>query len=184
MRKFEIEVAVVALAALVSVNLVPVSASADEKDVTSTRVQTLEKQLAAINRENELLREIKAARALRSTLSKGEPVASGEEPKRPGKPYAADRAQPSPATKPGRATEAYAADLSTKAPIYRAEPFADPSSWGGFYLGLGIGSRWTQADASVTSVNTNGFPVPITDPGSTRFDSASFRVSPYLVDRV
>jgi outer membrane immunogenic protein len=180
MRKFEIEVAVVALAALVSVNLVPVSASADEKDVTSTRVQTLEKQLAAINRENELLREIKAARALRSTLSKGEPVASGEEPKRPGKPYAADRAQPSPATKPGRATEAYAADLSTKAPIYRAEPFADPSSWGGFYLGLGIGSRWTQADASVTSVNTNGFPVPITDPGSTRFDSASFRVSPYL----
>ncbi|MGA8901008.1 outer membrane protein, partial [Bradyrhizobium sp.] len=54
------------------------------------------------------------------------------------------------------------------------------SSWGGFYLGLGIGSRWTSADASVSSVNINGFPVPISSPGSTRFDSSSFKISPYL----
>ena len=181
MRKFKIEVAIIALAALVSVNLVPVSASADDTDVTSTRLQALEKELAAIKRENELLRQIKAARAETSALSKGSPVASGENPKVVlGEAHAANRMQPNPAMKPERATDAYAADLRTKAPIYKADPFADQSSWGGFYLGLGIGSRWTSADASVTSVNLNGFAVPISSPGSTRFDSSSFRVSPYL----
>lgn len=150
MRNFEREVVVaIALAAFVSVNLVSVSASAGDTDVaSSSRVQTLEKELAAIKRENELLREIKAARAETSALSKGAPVASGGNP-RLGKPYAAARAQPNPATMPARATNAYAADLSTKAPVYKVTP-ANPSyNWTGFYIGANAGGAVSNSNTSI-----------------------------------
>jgi outer membrane immunogenic protein len=69
---------------------------------------------------------------------------------------------------------ALAAAMPVKAPII------PPSSWAGFYAGVGIGGRWLDPDWSTTAVfDPTGLQIPFqTDPNA-GFDSAAFRVSGY-----
>jgi outer membrane immunogenic protein len=44
---------------------------------------------------------------------------------------------------------ASAADLGTRAPVYKAPPVAAPYSWTGFYVGGDIGALWTHSGNGV-----------------------------------
>ena len=100
------------------------------------RVRSLETELAAVKRENQLLQQIKAARAENSALSKGQPVASGGEKKDPRAAYAADMPAP-----------------YTKAPAV-IEPVA---SWTGFYIGINGGGEWGRTNTSWSNSPATGF---------------------------
>jgi outer membrane immunogenic protein len=86
---------------------------------------------------------------------------------------------------------ASAADLPVKAPVYRAPPLVE--SWGGFYIGAGVGFRSSETNVDVTSAtNTTapavlqntfvaadcfvGFPCVTGHP----FNGTAFRAGPYL----
>jgi outer membrane immunogenic protein len=74
------------------------------------------------------------------------------------------------------AAPAQAADLApfTKAPLLVAP------SWTGFYAGLGLGFRSTQADLTTTSVLQDGVPRDLNGAVLTQpFDGTGFRVNPY-----
>jgi len=69
-----------------------------------------------------------------------------------------------------------AADL---APFTKAPPLA-ASSWTGFYAGLGLGLRSTEADLTTTSVLEDGVPRDLSRSVVTQpFDGTGFRVNPY-----
>jgi len=71
-----------------------------------------------------------------------------------------------------------AADLAAR-PFTKAPP-ATASSWTGFYAGLGLGFRSTQADLTTTSVLRDGVPRDLSDAVVTQpFDGSGFRVNPY-----
>lgn len=53
------------------------------------------------------------------------------------------------------ATPALAADLPTKAPVYRAEA---PYNWGGWYVGLNAGGDWGRSTASTSVEPAAGIP--------------------------
>ena len=73
---------------------------------------------------------------------------------------------------------ARAADLAPK-PFTKAPPLA-VSSWTGFYAGLGLGSRSTQADLTTTSVFFDGIPRDISRSVVTQpFNGTALRVNPY-----
>lgn len=48
----------------------------------------------------------------------------------------------------GLASAASAADLPTKAPVYKAPVAAPPFSWAGFYIGVNAGAGWSRSDVS------------------------------------
>jgi outer membrane immunogenic protein len=56
----------------------------------------------------------------------------------------------------GAVVAASAADIQTKAPVYKAPPAAIVHSWSGFYVGGAVGYRSVDADANLTRVLTNG----------------------------
>lgn len=150
--------------------LVPLKAIAAEDSPSSLgelkkENARLREELAALRERDRLKSEISAVRA---RVERGD-SAGTVAPPRPAEP----------AVLPHAAQSAYAAVMSSKAPVYKAEPVAARSSWGGFYLGLGIGSRWTQGDASVTSASFNNTPNP-NAPGSMDIGHSSFRFSPYF----
>jgi outer membrane immunogenic protein len=132
---------------------------ADSQAPVSARVQSLENELAAVKRENQLLQEIKAARAENSALSKGQPVASGGKQKDPRAAYAADMPVP------------YA-----KAPAM-IEPVA---SWTGFYIGINGGGEWSRTNTSWSNSPATGFFGPalagssIMAAGSNRIDNSGW----------
>ncbi|WP_035966842.1 outer membrane protein [Bradyrhizobium sp. YR681] len=74
------------------------------------------------------------------------------------------------------AAPAQAADL---APFTKAPPLV-ASSWTGFYAGLGLGFRSTQADLTTTSVSFDGIPRDISQSVVTQpFNGIGLRVNPY-----
>ncbi|WP_314947416.1 outer membrane protein [Bradyrhizobium cosmicum] len=71
-----------------------------------------------------------------------------------------------------------AADLAAK-PFTKAPPLV-ASSWTGFYAGLGLGYRSTQADITTTSVLQDGVARDLNGAVLTQpFDGTGFRVNPY-----
>jgi outer membrane immunogenic protein len=75
------------------------------------------------------------------------------------------------------ASAAAAADLGRRAPVPVQAPIYAPAfSWTGFYLGLSLGGRWGDIDA--TSVSVGGGP-PIANTTS-NYDSGTFRVGGYV----
>ena len=73
---------------------------------------------------------------------------------------------------------AVGADLGAT-PFVKAPPVL-ASSWTGFYAGLGLGFRSTQADLSTTSVIRNGIPRDLSQSAlSQPFDGVGFRANPY-----
>ena len=78
------------------------------------------------------------------------------------------------------AAPALAADIPTKAPVYKAPPPVVVPSWTGFYAGVGAGARWMDPDWTTTAAFfPNGTPFPFsTDPNAT-FSSTAFRISGY-----
>jgi outer membrane immunogenic protein len=86
------------------------------------------------------------------------------------------------------AGSAAAADLRAR-PVYKAPMAAPAASWNGFYVGLGAGARWTETQATVTSIidsgtNINGAPVSGPEAGlpdqSRQMNATAFRISPYV----
>jgi len=114
---------------LAIVNFSPVRAWADDGE----RIQSLEKELAALKRENETLRRIRKLGDENAALAKEAPVA------------------PAPNSKRSDPRAAYvAADMPVKAPPL---PPAPVYSWTGWYVGLNAGGGWqnTTIDNSVNS---------------------------------
>jgi outer membrane immunogenic protein len=74
---------------------------------------------------------------------------------------------------------AFAADMPTKAPVYKAAaPAAE--TWTGFYTGIGVGARWLDPNWTTTAAfNPIGDPTPFTSSPTANFDSTAFRVSGY-----
>lgn len=76
------------------------------------------------------------------------------------------------------AAPARGADLGA-APFTKALPPA-ASSWTGFYAGLGLGFRSTEADLATTSALRNGIPLDFSRSAVTQpFDGIGFRANPY-----
>ena len=74
------------------------------------------------------------------------------------------------------AAPAQAADL----PPFTKAPPQMISSWTGFYAGLGLGLRATDADLTTTSAQRDGVPLDLSRSVVTQpFDGTGFRVSPY-----
>ena len=78
---------------------------------------------------------------------------------------------------------ARAADVKT--PAYKTPPIlAAPSSWTGFYAGLGLGFRATRSDIEARSETAGGVPMNPADfadfPKTLPFDGTAFRASPYI----
>jgi hypothetical protein len=122
-----------------------VAASSDDEGAISS----LKSEIARLREENALLRERgqlrKENRALHANLSDQEGMAPAK--------------KPTPA-----ALSDYAADMPTKGPLYKAQPLMARSSWDGIYIGLGVGSRWTETTGSVTSAGTFGVAANGTNP--------------------
>lgn len=70
-----------------------------------------------------------------------------------------------------------AADLKV-APPYKAPSPIAPSSWTGFYAGLGLGFRSMRTDVTTTSVD--GDPVHSDEVASQPFDGVSLQLNPYV----
>jgi outer membrane immunogenic protein len=86
---------------------------------------------------------------------------------------------------------ASAADLAVKAPVYRAPPLVE--SWGGFYIGAGVGFRASDTNANVNSATDTTLPAVLQNrfvaadcfaglPCVTGhpFNGTAFKVSPYI----
>jgi len=157
----------------ISLSPVRVAAASQQDDETISAIKI---ENARLREENAILRERVQLRreneALRASLKNQEQPSPAIQ--------SSPTKQPNPKIQSAQAAEsAYAADMHSRTPIYKAEPLVARSSWDGFYLGLGIGSRWTHTDASVESVNFGNSPSP-NALGSMDIDGASFRFSPYL----
>ena len=86
---------------------------------------------------------------------------------------------------------AKAADMAVKAPVYKAPAIVE--SWGGFYLGAGLGFRASDSSVNVNSATDTTLPAVLQNPfvaadcfaglpcvtGHT-FNGTSFRIAPYL----
>src|SRR5665647_3872838 len=57
----------------------------------------------------------------------------------------------------GLAGQAFAADLPSKGPVYKAEPVPLLYNWTGFYVGLYGGGGWGQHDRSTTAGFNNSY---------------------------
>src|SRR5262245_42495469 len=102
---------------------------------SSASMNALREEVTGLREQNALLRERDRLRrenaALYARIGGAPPPRLGQSP---------DRAS---------AETAYAADMPVKA-VYKAPSMP---SWTGFYLGAGLGSRWTETDAQVTSTS-------------------------------
>jgi outer membrane immunogenic protein len=77
------------------------------------------------------------------------------------------------------AAPAVAADMPTKAPVYKAQP-PMASTWTGFYTGVGIGARWMDSDWTTTAAfSPVGGPIGFTTDPNAKFSSTALRISGY-----
>jgi outer membrane immunogenic protein len=136
MRKSKFQIVAVAVASFTLVNFAPISAQAENVEAVSARVQSLETELAAIKKENDLLRQIKLARDENTSLKNRK--------------MPAETAQGAPQKKPiDQFRSARAADMParvyTKAPV-----MVDPGyTWTGFYVGGNVGGAFDRSNASI-----------------------------------
>jgi hypothetical protein len=90
---FSISMMGTAVTALLIAGVAPSVARADDADLVLQRVQSLEKELAAVKKENEALRHIKRLREENAALTKSQPAANAPQGVAAGNPrdaYAAD----------------------------------------------------------------------------------------------
>jgi outer membrane immunogenic protein len=131
-------------------------------------ISSLKSEIARLREENALLRERGQLRKENRALHTNLPDQQGTAPAK----------KPTPS-----ALSDYAADMPTKGPLYKAQPLMVRSSWDGVYIGLGLGSRWTETAASVTAAGTFGVAANGTNPdaaGSMDVNHSAFRLSPYF----
>jgi outer membrane immunogenic protein len=73
----------------------------------------------------------------------------------------------------------HAADFPSKA-VYKTPSTVAVATWSGFYVGAGIGARWTDSDWTTTAAfDPTGAPTPFTTDPNGAFSNAALRLSGY-----
>jgi outer membrane immunogenic protein len=145
MRRFKFRIAAVTVASLTLVNFGPISAKAENVDAVSARVQSLEAELAAVKKENDLLRQIRRVRD-ENTALKNRTIPTDTAQSAP----KSDTAQAAPQRNAiDKFRSARAADMPAR-PYTKAPVMVDPGyNWTGFYIGGNVGGAFDRSNASI-----------------------------------
>lgn len=128
--------------------IVQPSARADNADEVLTRVQLMEKEIAALKKENEGLRQIRDLRKERASLVSGQGTVVVERP----------------SSNQARVTRDPLNAYATSSPVYvKAEPTMQLPRWTGAYAGLNIGYGQSAQAVGFTAIEPTFFGLALGD---------------------